>query len=399
MRNAVPDGCARITACMQCGLRFHMRCAGGRVKRESGVSLAALPAGLTRGALCASCCLGGLNDNPRVEWLVGMWRTAAADREVGRRKCSGGPERALHDLVATVGGAVKGIRVSVVRARSGGGSWDARLPTGDGRSEAERAAQSCVVGQEAIAAAERLLVGDTGRMERFTGASSWGDMWCARAQDALVRAALDLEDAVEDVVEVDGFVVLMYGRGWREAGGHRGADRDLGGGHTWQARCTRSVLRCDMPGCVAPTGLWRDGERHRPMVCAECGVVAHPDCAVRWWRLDGAPGVGERGSPDCMWDSWWCTFCLRRAGRRPARYRVRHAAGDAMTFRVVPGRHLFEDGDRIGAVAVDPRQMVLRRWVRAAWGWVWWMRVSIRWRWVGAMDAREEVWWETSYGE
>ena len=173
----------------------------------------------------------------------------------------------------------------------------------------------------------------------------------------------------------------------------------MGGGHTWQARCTRRVLRCDIPGCVAPTGLWRDGERHRPMVCAECGGVAHPDCAMGWWRLDAAPEVGERGSPDCMWDVWWCIFCSRRAGRRPARYRFGDAMGGATVVRTVPGRHLFEDGDRIGAVAVDPRHMVLRRWVRAAWGWVWWMRVSIRWRWEAVPDDYEGARWHASDGE
>ena len=112
-----------------------------------------------------------------------------------------------------------------------------------------------------------------------------------------------------------------------------------------------------------------------------------------WWRLDTPPEVGERVSPDCMWDVWWCTFCSRRAGRRPARYRVGNAPGGATVVRTVPGRHLFEDGDRIGAVAVDPRRMVLLRWVRAAWGWVWWMRVSIRWRWVEVPDDCEGTWW------
>ena len=359
----VRGGHGSVAVCTQCDAHFHIRCALDRVRRESGVRIEAISAGLTRGALCATCCLDGLENNTRVTWLLGLWEEARRARGgTSQPEATGAAQTnrvALRTLVQRVIGAASYLQEAAVRVQEPGRSWASTVPSSgrsnrDSETEAEVAAWECVVGLEAMAEAEQRLT--RARPARFA-------LDTMRAQDRVEKAARELETAAAKTDGPGGPLELMYGPWeWRARRWPAGLDRDRGGGHVWQARLTQTVLRCDVPGCVAPIGSHRDGEQWRPMLCFECEVVAHPRCAMEWWHLLSPPEFEDRVVPDRLWDSWRCTRCCRWSGRRPALYcRLGYQLGQRaeLVFRVIEGRHLLRDDERAGPVIWEPRAVVL----------------------------------------
>ena len=114
----VRGGHGSVAVCIQCDAHFHIRCALDRVVRDSGVRIEAISAGLTRGALCATCCLDGLEDNTRVSWLLGLWEEARKARGGTSRPAAAGMAQtnrvALRTLVHRMVGAAAYLREAAV---------------------------------------------------------------------------------------------------------------------------------------------------------------------------------------------------------------------------------------------------------------------------------------------